>query len=148
MVDFTVIDSVITALYTAISGPPGGQDWDLEKQLYHEDARLVRTRVADDGSPLLFSFDVDEFRAATEPMLADQHFYEIETRRKLFRFGNIAQAFSEYEARDAAEGGNLLFRGMNMIHLFWDGARWWIMHIIWDNERDGVKLPDAAWYRD
>lgn len=37
---------------------------------------------------------------------------------------------------------------MNMIHLFWDGARWWIMHIIWDNEREGVTLPDAGWYRD
>ncbi len=109
--DFSDIDTVIKALYTAISGPPGGQDWELEKQLYHADARLVRTRVAEDGSPLLFSFDVDSFVEATAPMLADQHFYEIETRRKLYRFGNIAQAFSEYEARDAAEGGTLLFKG-------------------------------------
>ncbi|QLC20937.1 hypothetical protein HFP51_01285 [Parasphingopyxis sp. CP4] len=148
MMDFSDIDTVIKALYTAISGPPGGQDWELEKQLYHADARLVRTRVAEDGSPLLFSFDVDSFVEATAPMLADQHFYEIETRRKLYRFGNIAQAFSEYEARDAAEGGTLLFKGMNMIHLFWDGTRWWIMHIIWDNEREGVSLPDADWYAD
>lgn len=145
--DFSNMDTVITGIYTAISGPPGGQDWALEDQLFHADARLVRTRVADDGTPIHFAFTVDEFREATIPLLADQHFYEIETNRKVFRFGNIAQAFSEYEARDAEEGGNLLFRGMNMVQLFWDGARWWIMHIIWDNERDGVTLPDADWYR-
>lgn len=145
--DFSNIDTVIGATYTAISGPPGGQDWDLEDQLFHADARLVRTRVAEDGTPIHFSFTVDEFREATIPLLAGRHFYEIETNRKTFQFGNVAQAFSEYEARDAQEGGTLLFRGMNMIQLFWDGARWWIMHIIWDNERDGVTLPDAEWYR-
>lgn len=145
--DFGNMDTVISGIYTAISGPPGGQDWELENQLFHPDARLVRTRVADDGTPIHFAFSVDEFREATIPLLADQHFYEIETNRKVFQFGNIAQAFSEYEARDAQEGGTLLFRGLNMIQLFWDGARWWIMHIIWDNERDGVTLPDADWYR-
>jgi len=144
--DFSDIDQVITGLYTAISGAPGGQDWELETQIHHPDARMVRTRVAEDGTPLMWSFGVDEFREATIPLLADKHFYEIETDRKLFRFGNIAQAFSAYEARDAEEGGELLFKGMNMIHLFWDGARWWIMHVIWDNEREGVTLPGADWY--
>lgn len=145
--DFSDIGTVIGATYTAISGPPGGQDWELEEQLFHPDARLVRTRVAEDGTPIHFAFDLNEFREATIPLLAGQHFYEIETNRKVFQFGNVAQAFSEYEARDAQEGGTLLFRGMNMIQLFWDGARWWIMHIIWDNERDGVTLPPAEWYR-
>jgi hypothetical protein len=144
--DFSQIDDIIDALYKAISGPPGGQDWDLERQLYHPDARLVRTRVTDDGSPIAFSFDVEGFIEATAPMLADREFHEIETQRRSFHFGNVAQLFSEYEARDAAEGGTLLFRGMNMIHLFWDGTRWWVMHIIWDNERDGVTLPQPGWY--
>lgn len=146
MSTFATIDSVLSALYRAISGPPGGQDWELERQLYHPDARLVRTRVAEDGTLIAFSFDVEGFIEATVPLLDGRHFHEIETNRKLFRFGNIAQVFSEYEARDAEEGGNLLFRGMNMIQLFWDGERWWIMHIIWDNEREGVTLPKADWY--
>lgn len=144
--EFAQIDDLLTALYTAISGPPGGQDWDLERKLYHESARLVRTRVAEDGTPIAFPFDIEGFIAATAPMLADQTFYEIETRRKIVRFGNIAQVFSAYEAREGGPEGELLFQGMNMLHLFWDGARWWIMHIIWDNERDGVTLPPAEWF--
>lgn len=144
--DFTDIDQVITALYTAISGPAGEQDWALEEQLLHPDARLVRTRVDAEGRPLIFAFDPAGYRAATEPMLAAAPFFEIETARKLFVFGNIAQAFSAYEARDAAEGGALLFRGINLIHLVHDGARWWVMHVIWDNEREGVEIPEAAWW--
>lgn len=146
--DFSDIDTLLGALYSAISGPPGGQDWDLERQLYYPGASIVRTRVAEDGTPIIFRFDVEGFVEATIPLLEGQHFYEIETRRKLFRFGNIAQVFSAYEARDAEEGGTLLFQGMNMIHLLWDGERWYVMHIIWDNEREGVKLPEADWYRD
>lgn len=144
--DFSTIDMLVTALYSAISGPPGGQDWDLERQLYHPEARLVRTRVAQDGSPIAFCFDVEGFIAATIPLLEGQAFHEIETHRRVYRFGNIANVFSAYEARDGGPNGALLFKGMNMIHLFWDGDRWWIMHIIWDNERDGVTLPDTNWF--
>jgi hypothetical protein len=144
--DFSRIEAIMDALYNAISGPPGGQDWELDRKLFHPEARLVRTRVAEDGTPIAFCFDIEGFIAATRPMLADREFHEIETDRRIFRFGNVAQVFSAYEARDAAEGGELLFKGMNMLHLFHDGARWWIMHIIWDNEREGVKLPPSEWY--
>ncbi len=143
---FDTIESVVDALYAAISGPEGGQDWELERHICHADARMVRTRVAEDGSPLMWSFDTEGFIEATIPLLEGRAFYEVETNRKIFRFGNIAQVFSAYEAREGGPDGELQFQGMNMIHLFWDGARWWIMHVIWDNERDGVKLPPAEWY--
>jgi hypothetical protein len=28
-----------------------------------------------------------------------------------------------------------------MIHLYDDGGRWWVMHAIWEDEREGVALP-------
>ena len=145
---FTELDELITALYTAISGPDGGQDWDLERRICHPDARMVRTRVAEDGRPLMWSFDTEGFIEATIPLLEGRAFYEVETDRKTFQFGNVAQVFSAYEGREGGPDGELLFKGMNMIHCFWDGDRWWIMHVIWDNEREGVKLPPAEWYDD
>ena len=30
---------------------------------------------------------------------------------------------------------------MNCAHLFNDGTRWWLMHLIWDDEREGVEVP-------
>lgn len=143
---FTEIDEIIGALYESVSGPPGGQDWELERQICHPDARLVRTRIAEDGAPLAWSYDVEGFIEATIPLLEGRAFYEIETHRREFRFGNVAQVFSAYEAREGGAEGELLFRGINLIHLFWDGSRWWIMHVIWDNERDGVSLPDDDWF--
>jgi hypothetical protein len=100
----------------------------------------VRTRI-ENGRPVAYTFGVEDFIEATIPLLAGRSFYEIEIARKTVRFGNVAQVFSAYEAKETPESKTLIKRGMNMIHLWNDGARWWVMHIIWDDEREGVKLP-------
>jgi hypothetical protein len=135
------LDQLIEAFYATISGPAGSQDWERAKLLFHPDARLVRTRLDGQGQPAAFSFSVEGYREATMPLLADIDFYEAEIARRTVRFGNIAQLFSAYEAYDRPAGGRLLKRGMNLIQLFDDGRRWWIMHVIWDDEREGVELP-------
>ena len=140
------IDDVIDAFYASISGPAGAQDWETSRLLMHPDARMVRTRLDADGNPVAFSFSVDSYRENTAPLLATMDFHEVEIARKTVRFGNVAQLFSAYEARDAPAGGRFIKRGMNMIHLYDDGARWWIMHVIWDDERDGVELPPKSWF--
>lgn len=139
--DLHDLDTVLEAFYASISGPAGGQDWATSALLLHADARLVRTRLDEAGRPVAFSFSVDGYREATAPLLAGFDFYEKEVKRRTVRFGNVAQVFSAYEAYDRPDGGALLKRGMNMIHLFDDGARWWIMHVIWDDERRGLTLP-------
>ena len=139
--EFATIDQLMTALYSSISGPPGGQDFALSRRLYHPDVRLVRTRLDEAGRPVAFSFSAGEYEANAKALLADLPFYEVETERRTVRFGNVAQVFSAYEARTAPEGGALIKRGMNCAHLFNDGARWWLMHLIWDDEREGVTVP-------
>jgi hypothetical protein len=141
--DFATIDQLMKALYDSISGPPGGQDFELSRRLQHPDVRLVRTRLDESGKPLALSFSGDEYEANAKALLAGMPFYEVETARRTVRFGNIAQVFSAYEARTAPEGGELIKRGMNCAHLFNDGSRWWLMHMIWDDEREGVEVPGA-----
>jgi hypothetical protein len=144
MHEFETIDALMTALYSSISGPPGGQDFELSKRIYHPDVRLVRTRLDESGEPVAFSFSADSYEANARALLADLPFYEVETERRTVRFGNVAQVFSAYEARTAPEGGELIKRGMNCAHLFNDGRRWWLMHMIWDDEREGVEVPRAV----
>jgi len=146
--EFATIDQLMTALYSSISGPPGGQDFELSKRIQHPDVRLVRTRLDESGSPVALSFSGDDYEANARALLAGRPFYEVETRRRTVRFGNVAQVFSAYEARTAPVGGELIKRGMNCAHLFNDGRRWWLMHMIWDDEREGVTVPDeifAKW---
>ena len=138
---FETLDGLFEALYGSISGPPGGQDFELSRRIHHPDARLVRTRLDEAGKPVAFSFSVDEYQENVRGLLADMHFHEIETDRRTVRFGNLAQAFSAYEARTAPQGGELIKRGMNFAHLYHDGRRWWLMHLIWDDEREGVTVP-------
>mgnify|MGYP003576991563 CR=1 FL=1 len=139
--DFTTIDGLMHALYSSISGPPGGQDFELSRRIHHPDVRLVRTRLDEDGRPIVLSFSADQYEANVRGVLADMHFYEVETERRTVRFGNVAQVFSAYEARTEPEGGELIKRGLNFGHLFNDGTRWWLMHLIWDDEREGVVIP-------
>jgi hypothetical protein len=142
--EFATIDELMDALYSSISGPPGGQDFELSRRLYHPDVRLVRTRLDEAGRPVAFSFSGEEYEANAKALLANIPFYEIETERRVIRFGNVAQVFSAYEARTARQGGERIKRGLNFAHLFNDGRRWWLMHLIWDDERPGVEVPRAV----
>jgi hypothetical protein len=66
----------------------------------------------------------------------------VEIARRIDLFGNIAHAWSAYEARSALDVAVPERRGINSIPLFRDPEMGWrIMAMIWDNERDGVALP-------
>ena len=149
MTKYATIDEVIDTLYDCISGPPGGQDWERDREIYHPRCILVRTRI-ENGEPVAYPFSFDEFVAATIPLLEGKSFYEIEIGRKTEVFGQIANVYSTYEARETPDHPEIQFSGVNMIHLWNDGigddgkpgGRWWIMGIIWDNEREGLDLPN------
>jgi hypothetical protein len=79
---------------------------------------------------------LDEYSANTTPFFAENDFYEVEIGRRIDVFGNIAQVWSNYEARRAPEDATPERRGINSIQLFKDSDRGWrIIHMIWDNER-------------
>lgn len=139
--DLTTIDDVVATLYRSISGPAGvPRDWDTERALLHPEARLMPTRPLPDGGAAVDVFDLDGYIASRTPFFAAGDFYEVEIGRREWRFGSIAHVLSAYEGRRTPDGP-AFFRGVNSIQLFWDGARWWVMAICWDNERDGVALP-------
>jgi len=138
--DAVSIDSLIHAMYETISGPKGQpRQWERDRALHHPKALLIPARQAT-GGPAGGVFAFDEFVATRAPFFDANDFYEIEIARKEFRFGAIAHVLSFYEARKAP-GGELLRRGVNSIQLLHDGERWWVMSVLWDNEREGVELP-------
>jgi len=140
-VDTTRIESLIAALYASISGPAGGRrDWDTYRRLHFPGARCLRTVVDADGTPRAETFDVEGYIANVSPFFAANDFHEVEIANRIERFGQVAHAWSRYEARPAPGSPVLLRRGANSIQFFNDGARWWIVHTIWDNERDGLAF--------
>jgi hypothetical protein len=140
--DVSSIDAIVAALYDTISGPAGARDWERENHLFLAGGRLVPTRPLPEGGAAADVFDTAGYRASREPFFLSNDFYEIEIGRRVDRFGSIAQVWSAYEARSSPDGP-VTRRGINGIQLFFDGTRWWIVSILWDNEREGLSLPEG-----
>jgi hypothetical protein len=134
------LDALLAAFYDTISGPAGPRDWARERDIFHPSARLMRTGVDETGHPWIRVMTVEDYIADTTPFFAAGDFYELEVARRVDRFGNVAQARSVYEARRHPDAPELLKRGVNLIQLYHDGARWWVVSVLWDNERAGVAV--------
>jgi len=140
--DIESIDAIIEALYDVISGPAGQErDWSRFRSLFLPEAHLVPSVVTPDGSIRHVVWSPEEYISRAGAQLEEVGFFESEIGRVTEEFGNVAHAFSTYESR-IGEGEDPVQRGINSIQLFWDGTRWWIVNIAWDQERDDNEIPD------
>ena len=142
--DVDTIDSIISAAYNGISGAAGeNRDWDRERSLYYPGARLIPTAKpgANDGlAPQVLN--VEGFIARVEPYFAEHGFFEKEIARRTEQFGHIAHVWSVYESRHNADDPEPFARGINSIQLFYDGTRWWIVNIYWQQESAEHPIPE------
>lgn len=140
--DLRDISSVIEAMYAMVSGPAGPRDWSVQNRIFHPDARQMRTGVDADGKPWIKIMTLDEYVADTRDFFAANDFFEVEVGRSVQEFGNMAHAWSVYEARRALTDEVPERRGVNSIQLYRnDAGQWQIMSMIWDNERPGTSVP-------
>lgn len=133
-------EAIIHALYKCISGPAGTvADWERERYLLHPTARLMRTALDDQGDPVITVMSAQEYQENTHQFFIDNDFFEVEIDRREWHFGNVAHVLSMYEARVKPDDAEPERRGVNSIQLYNDGQRWWVMSVLWDNERPGLK---------
>jgi len=136
--DLESIDGIVAAVYEVISGPAGERDWDRERALFVPGARLVPSgSVAGMATGVM---DLEGYIASRGPYFAAHGIWETEIAREVFEFGSFAHVLSSYEMRHAPDGPAFL-RGINSIQLSHDGRRWWIVSLVWDNERPGLVVP-------
>lgn len=141
--DLAAIGAAVDGLYDMISGPKGPRDWSRQQDSFHPQARQIRTWIDADGRPACKIMSLDDYARDTTPYFAENDFYEVETARRVDLFGNMAHVWSAYEARRAPDDAMPERRGINSIQLFRDPARGWrVIAMIWDNEREGLELPD------
>lgn len=136
MTDEQQIGAVIDEMYAMISGPAGPRDWSRQANCFLPDAIQVRTFIDESGRAAKKAMTLDEYERDTTPFFAANPFYEVETGRRIDIIGNVAHAWSHYEARTAPDDSAVERRGINSIQLFrHPDLGWRIIHMIWDNHR-------------
>jgi hypothetical protein len=139
--DVSSVDAIMAATYDVISGPAGKQrDWDRFRSLFVPGARLMAVSEKD-GVYSLHSASPDEYAQRANDYFMRNGFAERESARKAERYGNIMQIFSTYESRHDASDAKPFARGINSFQLFYDGKRWWVVTIYWQEETPANPLP-------
>lgn len=138
--DVKSIDTILSALYGVISGPAGERDWNRFRSLFLPQARLTAATKNADGSSRVRPMGVEDYAKGAGSYFLQHAFFESPIVNRVETFGNITQVFSSYESRHAA-GEAPFARGINSIQLLNDGSRWWIVSILWDEERADNPLP-------
>ena len=138
--DVKSLDSILLAIYDVISGPAGDRDWKRFRSLFVPQARFTQTMKAPDGSVVVNLFGLDDFVTIAGEVFKKDPFYENAIVNRGQSFGNVTQVFSSYESR-RAPGAKPFERGINSIQLINDGKRWWVLSILWDEERPDNPLP-------
>lgn len=139
--DVKSVDAILHAVYDVISGPAGDRDWNRFRSLFVPEARLTATvpsRIP--GGPPIRLLTVDDYVNKAGPYFKTAAFYEAPIVNRVQTFGNIAQVFSSYGSRHAL-GEKPFARGINSFQLFYDGSRWWVLSILWDEESPTNPLP-------
>jgi hypothetical protein len=137
--DVKSIDAILHAIYDVISGPPGERDWTRFRSLFVPEARLTST-VKRENAPPVRLLTVDDYVKGAGGYFAKNGFFESAIVNRVEKFGNIAQVFSSYESRHAANEKPFT-RGINSIQLLNDGSRWYVLSIMWDEESPTNALP-------
>jgi hypothetical protein len=135
------IGAVVEAMYAMVSGPAGPRDWSRQAEVFHPEARQMRTGVDDAGRPWMKIMDQADYRSDTAAFFAANDFYEVEVARRIDVMGNMAHVWSLYEAYVEPGRATPERRGINSIQLYKDETGTWrIVSMIWDNERPGVTV--------
>jgi hypothetical protein len=139
--DVATLDGIIKAYYDVVTVQKGGKiSFERDSLLHISNASVGMARKDKNGKLTLKLISLKEFHKNSDAMLEKDGFYEKEISRKVEQYGSIYHVWSTYEARNTTDGP-LLERGINSIQLFFDGARFWILSWVFDNETNGNEIP-------
>jgi hypothetical protein len=139
--DVASVDAIVAALYDANTIlVDQKRDADRFRSLFVPGARLMPTFRPLNGKAVIGIQTVDDYVQRASSGQPRHGFSEREIARTSQAFGNIVQVFSTYEThRDSTDTHP--GRGINSIQLFNDGSRWWVVGVLWDNERPEKPIP-------
>jgi len=139
--DVGSIEGIVKASYETISGGVGvPRQWGRDRTLYDPNVRFVSVELDPKKKVVATVTSHQEFVDETDAFLVKEGFTERELGQKIERYGNVATVLSSYEGKNASTG-KVVTRGVNIFQLYYDGKRWWVLSMVWDQERPDNPIP-------
>lgn len=130
------IQNLIDTFYEIISGKATEmRDWDKFKNLFYTNANIMSISYNSDNNCVSIPKNVDTYISVLNEFLKGVDFYEYGLNYKIEVFGDIAQVYSEYEAKNYKEDKELIKRGINLVQAINDGESWKILNMLWDTQK-------------
>ena len=119
--DVKSVDAIINAYYDVVSGS-SSEPWEFERDKFIHSKNAVITRFDENGKAESHTLEAEYIPIGLSPK---EDFYEKELKRKVSKYGNIAQVWSAFEIRtDPKTESNV--RGLNSVQLHYENGRWFI----------------------
>jgi hypothetical protein len=139
--DVSTIEGIVKASYETISGGVGvPRQWGRDRTLFAPSVRYISISKRNAGALKARTSDYQEYLDESDDFVVKQGFTEVELGQKMERFGNVATVLSSYEGR-VMTTGKVVTRGVNIFSLYYDGKRWWIQTMLWDEEGPENPIP-------
>ena len=140
--DVSSPEAAVLADYESISGGVGvARNWGRDNSLMDPQARFVDVQTdPKTGAITAKSISEQEFADRSDASSVKGGFTEHELAHVTHRFGNVATVLSSYEGK-LSTTGKVVARGVNIYQLYFDGKRWWILSIVWEEERPDNPIP-------
>lgn len=119
--DVQSINDIINAYYDVISGS-SEDPWQFERDSYIHSKNALITRLDENGLAKSHALELEYIPLALAPK---EDFYEMELKRNVSHFGNLAQVWSAFEIRTEPNSPSII-RGLNSIQLHYENGRWFI----------------------
>jgi hypothetical protein len=128
-------DAIIKSLYSVISGPAGEKrNWDRFRSLFAPKGSLAAVVKNRTGKMVSVNMTPEDYITRSGPYLEKNGFFERETKRKSMRSIDLVSVLSEYESRNKIDDRKPFESGTNSIQLYFDGSRWYIHSILWQDK--------------
>src|SRR4051812_28962580 len=139
--DVDSIDHIIAATYDVISGPAAApRDWNRFLSLFYPDARLIGSGRRD-GKIGARARTPEGYIGTAGEFFKKQGFFETGIHNDVQQFDHMAQVWSTYESRHSKDDAKPFTRGINSFQLLYDGSRWWVINIYWQDENPDHPIP-------
>jgi len=145
--EVTTLDEIVKAFYESVSFAAGKQpDYRRLRSLFHKNGCI--TPPKNEKDKIFHVMDLDVYtKNSTENIVITgmerKGLLQTEIARRTQTFGNMAHVLSTFEVKHSVGDAALLYRGLYSIQLIREDQRWWILSVLWENERTGLQVPRA-----